>query len=76
MGIVQVKLIEEWDIAVKRFWSFRLSLLAAILSTAEIVMQVWQPKGIPSGTFAALAVMVSLAAALARIIAQPKAYRD
>ena len=71
-----VRLIAEWDIAVRRFWSFRLSILSAILSCAEVVTQAWQPKSVPSGAFAAVAVLVSLAAALARIIAQPKAYRD
>ena len=70
-----MKLIDEWDIAVKRFWSFRLAILAAILSAAELAVQIWQPRWIPNGTFTLLAMLVSLAAGIARIIAQPKAYK-
>ncbi len=70
-----MKLINEWDIAVKRFWSFRLAILAAILSAAELAVQIWQPRWIPNGTFTLLAMLVSLAAGIARIIAQPKAYK-
>lgn len=69
-----MKLIDRWDRVIKRFWSFRLAILSAILSAAEVGVQLWQPANIPPGVFAALAGLVSLAAGAARIIAQPKAY--
>jgi len=68
-------LIQDWDRAVKKFWSFRLSILAALLSGLEVVVQLWQPFSIHPGVLAAIAGVVSLAAAIARIVAQPKAYR-
>lgn len=67
-------LINDWRRAVKRFWSFRLAILSAILSAAEVAMQVWPVA--PSGLFAASAATVSLASGVARIVAQPKAYVD
>lgn len=70
------KLIFEWKRAIKRFWSFRLAILSAVLSAAEVGVQIWQPDGIPSGMFAGIAGLVSLAAGVARIIAQPKAYES
>lgn len=66
-------LIDDWKIAVRKFWSFRLAILAAVLSAAEVVVQLWQPQEIKQGVFAAFAGMVSFAAAIARLIAQPKA---
>lgn len=69
-----MRLINDWDRAVKRFWSFRLAILSAILSAAEIAVQIWQPASVPNGTFAVLACGVSVAAGVARIVAQPKAY--
>ena len=71
-----MELIQEWRIAVKRFWSFRLAILSAVLSAAEIAVQIWQPASIRNGVFAALAMGVSLAAGVARIVAQPKAYES
>lgn len=72
---MQSILIEDWDRAVKKFWSFRLAILSAILSAGELAVQVWQPTWIPNGTFTVLAMVVSLAAGIARIVAQPKAYK-
>ena len=69
-----MELIEDWDRAVKKFWSFRLAILSAVLSACEIAVQIWQPRWIPNGVFAVLAMSVSVAAGIARIVAQPKAY--
>lgn len=69
-----MRLIVEWRMVVKRFWSFRLALASAVLSACEITVLLWQPLWIPQGLFALLACLVSLAAGVARIVAQPKAY--
>jgi hypothetical protein len=54
-----------------RLWSVRLALLSAGLSAAEFAMPYIAPVQ-PSGRFAALAALISVAAAVARIVAQPR----
>ena len=72
----KMTLIYEWKLAIRKFWSFRLAILSAVLSACELVVQIWQPDGIQPGLFAAIAMFVSLAAGIARIVAQPKAYKE
>lgn len=67
---------EDWRRIVRRFWSFRLAIISSILSAAEVAVQFWQPAFIPAGLFAVIAGLISLGAGLARIVAQPKAYKD
>lgn len=61
-----------------RFWSVRLSLLSALLSAAEFALPMI-PDGVAEfigrGRFAAAAFAISMGAAMARIVAQPKARR-
>lgn len=70
------KAIPNWKKLALRFWSVRLAVLAATLSAAEVMLQVWQPDWVAPGTLAAIAGVVSLAAGIARLVAQPGAYRD
>lgn len=70
-----MKLLDDWKRVVKKAWSFRLALLSAVLGGAEVVIQFWRPDGISPGAFAAVAALVSIASALSRIVAQPKAYK-
>lgn len=64
-------LLADWRRLVRRAWSVRLAVLAALLSAAEFALPFIVPDR-PSGWFAGAAVLVSLAAAYARIVAQPK----
>lgn len=61
-----------------RFWSVRLSLLSALLSAAEFALPLI-PDGVAEfigrGRFAGAAFAISMGAAVARIVAQPKARR-
>lgn len=66
-----MKLITNWKAVVTRAWSMRLVMLSAILSGAEVALPVFD-DAFRRGTFALLAVLVSLAAAVARVIAQPE----
>lgn len=67
-------LIEDWNNVITKLWSFRLAILSATLSGAEVAVQVYQPVFVGSGVFAAIAGLISLAAAVARAVAQPKAF--
>lgn len=65
-----MKLIDDWKRTAHRLWSVRLALLSAALSAAEFAIPYIAPD-IRSGRFAVLAFAVSIAAAVARIVAQP-----
>jgi hypothetical protein len=62
--------VPEWRKLIRKAWSIRLALLSASLSTLEGVLQYVAPTQ-ASGRFALLAGAVGLAAAVARIVAQP-----
>lgn len=62
---------ENWAAVLRHAWSIRLALLAALLSGAEVVCAVFTDNPpIERGLFAALAGGVTIAAAIARLIAQ------
>lgn len=65
-----VKLIDDWKQKFPKLWSVRLSLLAALASAIEAGFT-YYAHGKP-GTFAIIAGLISLGAAVARIVAQPK----
>lgn len=73
-----MQLIEDARRLWLRFWSVRLSLLSALLSAAEFALPLI-PDGVAEfigrGKFAAAAFAISMSAAVARIVAQPKARR-
>ncbi|GHC72527.1 hypothetical protein GCM10007320_08460 [Pseudorhodoferax aquiterrae] len=66
-----MKLLDDWPRLVRRAWSVRLAILSAGLSAVEFALPFVAPER-PSGWFAGAAVVVSLAAAAARIVAQPR----
>lgn len=65
-----MKLIDGWFEKFPKLWSVRLSLLAAVLGAAEVVLPLFQTF-IPRGTFAVVSAVVAIGAAVARVIAQP-----
>lgn len=67
-----MKLIDDWRRLAPRLWSVRLALLSAVLSAAEVVVQLLTPEK-PTFKFALLAGLVALAAGVARVVAQPRA---
>lgn len=60
----------EWKKIVRKAWSFRLLILAACLSGLEVAMPYLAEK-FPVGVFAAISFFVTMAAMIARVIAQP-----
>lgn len=69
-----MRLLPEWRRILRRAWSVRLALVSAALSTAEGALQYVAPDH-ASPRFALLAGAVGLAAALARLVAQPRLWR-
>lgn len=66
-----MSLIEEWGKVLKKAWSMRFLYVAMALSAAEVAMQFLSPD-YTGGRFAALSFAVSMAAAVSRVIAQPR----
>jgi hypothetical protein len=66
-----MRLVANWRAVLRHSSSFWLNVLASFLSGAEIVVQVFlDDPPIPRGTFAILALATTLAAGVARFIAQ------
>lgn len=66
-----MKLIEDWRTVLRRAWSIRLVLLAALLGGIEVVLPLFS-DAVPRHVFALLSIVVSLGAAVARVMAQPR----
>lgn len=70
-----MNLLPDWRDILKRAWSVRLIVLAAVLSGIEAVMPMFA-DAFPRGVFAAASGVVTAAALLARVLAQPEDKRD
>lgn len=64
-----MKLIHNWRDILRKAWSMRLMLLAAILSGVEVALPFFS-DALPRGTFAALSAVTVALAFVARLIAQ------
>lgn len=64
-----MKLVENWRELLRKAWSLRLMLLAAILSGVEIVLPFFS-EAIPRGVFAVLSFFTVAGAFAARLMAQ------
>jgi hypothetical protein len=65
-----MRLIPEWKRLLRRAWSIRLNLGAALLSAADTAWQTYTTGQPP--IVAVITMVVSLSAAVARLVAQPK----
>lgn len=67
-----MQLIDNWRAVATKAWSSRLAWLAAILSALEVALPFFDGLlPVDKGAFAALALLVSAAAGVARLVAQP-----
>ncbi len=67
---MKIELVEDWRAVLSKAWSMKFSILAAILGGLEVGVQLVKPASIPNGLFAGIASGVSLAAGIARLVAQ------
>jgi len=65
-----MQLVEDWDQILKKAWSIKFSVLAALLGGMEVAVQLVKPAGVPDGVFAGFAACVSVAATLVRVLQQ------
>lgn len=66
---MKMKPIENWRSVLKKAWSIRLMLLAAVLSGIEVILPVFS-RSMPEGLFAGLSFITVMAAFVARLVAQ------
>ncbi len=71
-----MKLIDEWEATLKKAWSIRFALAAAIFSALEVALPNLQGI-LPAHTFGYTATFVAVGAAVARLLnQQPKVGQD
>ena len=66
-----MRLIHDWQRVLRYGWSIRLIIAAALLSGLEVILPMFS-DAIPRNVFALLSLVVTVAAFIARITAQPK----
>ena len=69
-----MELLPEWKKIARRAWSFRLTIIAAILSGAEVVLPLFIDV-LPRNLFASLSFVAVVGAALARVVSQPRMHQ-
>lgn len=62
--------VEDWKAILKKAWSVKFNIAAALFGAAEVVVALVKPASIPNGVFAGIAATVSIAANIARVMAQ------
>ena len=62
-------LVKNWRAVLRKAWSLRLMLLAALLSAIEVALPLFV-DAVPRGAFAAISALTVGAAFVARLIAQ------
>lgn len=71
-----MKPVANWRLVLRHAWSVRLMIIAALLSGAEVTIQVVIAFGvatpIPSSVLAGFAGLTTIAAFIARFVAQEK----
>jgi len=65
------RLLPDWKKIIRRAWSVRLAVLAAVFSGAEVVLPMFT-YSMPSNLFAGLSFVAVVGATIARLVAQPE----
>jgi len=65
-----MRLIPNWRLVSRRAWSMRLIILAAVLQGCEALLPFATFLPIPTGALAGLSFVVTVAAGIARLVAQ------
>jgi hypothetical protein len=73
---VRINLVDDWRTILRRAWSVKFNVAAALFGAGEIAVQIVQPESIRPGVFAGIAAFVSIAATAARVMAQKELSDD
>lgn len=72
-------LLPDWQQIIRKAWSVKFMVLAALLSGCEAAVSILQPaiaESLPPGVFASLAGLVTAVALVARVLAQTEAAQE
>lgn len=70
-----MELLPDWKKIARRAWSFRLTIIAALLSGAEVVLPLFIDV-LPRNLFASLSFVAVVGAAVARVVSQPRMHQE
>ena len=70
-----MELLPDWKKIARRAWSFRLTIIAALLSGAEVVLPLFIDV-LPRNLFASLSFVAVVGAAAARVVSQPRMHQE
>lgn len=70
-----MKLIDNYQHVLRKAWSIRLILIAGTLSGFEMILPLIDER-MPRGAFTALSFLVTIAAFVARLLAQQEVHDD
>jgi len=70
MEVIEKWLVKDWRAILKKAWSVKFNVAATAFGAAEVVVALVQPASIPNGVFAGIAAAISIAANVARLMAQ------
>ena len=65
-----MELVEDWQLILRRAWSIKFSILAAVFGGLEVAVQMLEPDFAPRGVMASIAALISVGAVGARVLAQ------
>jgi len=68
-------LVDEWKLLLKKAWSIRLIILSGLLTGIDVFLPSLSGQ-FPDRMFAILSALVACAAAIARVVAQPRMTDD
>lgn len=71
MRLIMINLIPDAKRVMRKAWSVRLGILAAVFSGLEVIVPLFV-DALPRNTFAILSFVSVVGAVLARFVAQPK----
>jgi hypothetical protein len=63
-------LLEDWKEILKKAWSVKFNVAALVFGCTEAIIALLQPAGAPVGVFAAMSILASVGALVARTLAQ------
>lgn len=69
-----MEFVPDWRRILRRAWSIRLAIIAALFSGAEVVLPMFAAE-LPRNLFAALSFAAIVGAAVTRLVAQPKMHQ-
>jgi hypothetical protein len=70
-----MELLPEWKRIARRAWSFRLAIVAALLSGVEVALPLFVDE-LPRNLFASLAFVAAVGSAWARVVAQSRMHQE